>query len=298
LSDFYILDSALGTELSKRGFDLPSFKDSIWSAQALMDDPELILEIHKDNIAAGCDVITTSNYYATPLTLKAKDPNLDFIALTETALCLAEDAVKTSNKEVLIAGSFPPINISYRPDLTPPRNELEDFYEALAGVYKDRVDIILCETMSSIYEADIAANIASTHFSKVWVSWTTRGLNPSILPSNEDLQTAAIAVSKYNLDCQLINCGHADLVTESLKILKTCVPDIGVYANSSVNSMEKETLKIFNSVDDVHHHHSIPITPSAYANFAKEWMSMGCKVIGGCCRTSPEHIRMIAALRA
>ena len=298
MSDFYILDSALGTELSRRGFNLPDWKNSIWSAQALIDDPKLILEIHKDNIEAGCNVITTSNYYATPLILKAKDPSLDFIALTQTALFLAEDAVKSSHKEVLIAGSFPPINISFRPDLTPARNQVEDFYEALAAVYKDRVDIILCESMASIYEGDIAANIASTHFKKVWMSWNTRGLNPSIIPSKEDLQAAAITVSKYNLDCQLINCAHADLITESLKILQSCVPSIGVYANSSVNSMEKEPLKIFESVDEVHHHHALPITPSEYANFAKEWMSMGCKVIGGCCTTTPEHIKMIAALRA
>lgn len=297
MDNFYILDCGLGTQLKARGFALSDFKSSTWSAQALVDDPQLILDIHKDNIEAGCNVITTSNYAATPLIWKTEDHDLDFLALTEIALSLAEDAVKSSNKKILIAGTFPPINVSFRSDLTPSSEQLVDFYEALAAVYEGRVDIILCETMASIHEADIAAKIASTHFQKVWLSWTTRGLDPSILPSQENLKTAAMTISKYNLDCQLINCGHADLTTESLNILQSCVPNTGVFANSSVNSMEKEQLKYFENIHDVHHNHAIPITPVEYANFAKEWMAMGCKVIGGCCSTTPEHIRMIAELR-
>ena len=61
-----ILDSALGTELENRGEYLPSFKTSIWSAYCLIHKPEVIKQIHVDNIEAGADVITTSNYQATP----------------------------------------------------------------------------------------------------------------------------------------------------------------------------------------------------------------------------------------
>jgi hypothetical protein len=57
-----ILDSALGTELENRGEYLPSFKTSIWSAYSLIHNPEVIKQIHIDNIEAGADVITTSNY--------------------------------------------------------------------------------------------------------------------------------------------------------------------------------------------------------------------------------------------
>ena len=65
-----ILDSALGTELENRGEYLPSFKTSIWSAYSLIHNPEAIKQIHIDNIEAGADVITTSNYLATPELLK------------------------------------------------------------------------------------------------------------------------------------------------------------------------------------------------------------------------------------
>ena len=298
MSDFHILDCGLGSELKRTGFDLPDWINNIWSAQALIDEPELILEIHKESIKAGSNVITTSNYYATPLILKQKDSSLDFKTLSETALTLAEDAVSSSGKEVMIAGCFPPINVSFRPDLTPENNEVEDFYEALANIYKDRVDVILCETMASIFEGDIAAKVATKHFNKVWLSWTTRGLDPSILPSGEDLNEAANKVSKYNLDCQLINCAHADLITQSLEILKSCVPNIGVYANSSIHKVKNERLENYENISEVHFHHADEITPNEYANFAREWLSMGCKVIGGCCTTTPEHIRLIAELRS
>ena len=65
-----ILDSALGTELENRGEYLPSFKTSIWSAYSLIHNPDVIKQIHIDNIEAGADVITTSNYQATPELLK------------------------------------------------------------------------------------------------------------------------------------------------------------------------------------------------------------------------------------
>ena len=103
--------------------------------------------------------------------------------MSETALYLAEEAVKSSDKNIMIAGCFPPINVSFRPDLTPDKNEVEDFYEILANIYKERVDVILCETMASIFEGNIAAKIATKHFDKVWLSWNTRGLDPFLIPS-------------------------------------------------------------------------------------------------------------------
>ena len=62
-----ILDAALGTQLAVNGEVLPDWKNSIWSAHALIYKPEAILKIHLDNLEAGADVITTSNYYVTPI---------------------------------------------------------------------------------------------------------------------------------------------------------------------------------------------------------------------------------------
>jgi S-methylmethionine-dependent homocysteine/selenocysteine methylase len=146
--------------------------------------------------------------------------------------------------------------------------------------------------MSSIFTGVTAARIACSSFKKVWLSWTTRGLNPELLPSGENLAKAALEANRYDLNCQLINCGHADQATQSLEILKSHIDHFGVYANSS-KFKENEMLQKFESVDDLHHHHSKEISALEYSTFAKTWIDMGSKVIGGCCGTTPEHIRMI-----
>ena len=57
-----LLDAALGTQLAVNGEEVPDWKKSIWSAYTLINNPDAILKIHVDNIEAGADVITTSNY--------------------------------------------------------------------------------------------------------------------------------------------------------------------------------------------------------------------------------------------
>jgi len=60
-----LLDGAMGTQIRARGYEVPSHHSSIWSAQALMDNPDIIKEIHKDYISAGAEIITTNNYAVT-----------------------------------------------------------------------------------------------------------------------------------------------------------------------------------------------------------------------------------------
>jgi S-methylmethionine-dependent homocysteine/selenocysteine methylase len=176
-----ILDSALGTELENRGEYLPSFKTSIWSAYCLIHNPEVIKQIHIDNIEAGADVITTSNYQATPELLK-REP------------------------------SAPPYD-----DLSAKEKKLRKFYETLGEVYKDEVDVIICETMASIYEGSIAASTAKNFSDKVWLSWTTRGNKLNRLPSTELLDLAISEGLKLDIDCQLVNCVHADTASLAIK---------------------------------------------------------------------------------
>ena len=136
-----ILDSALGTELENRGEYLPSFKTSIWSAYSLIHNPDVITQIHIDNIEAGADVITTSNYQATPELLKREPsaPSYDYLAKRAVELC-QEAVIKTYTK-TKIAGCFPPIHVTFRPDLTSKEKHLRKFYKTLGAIYQDNVDV-------------------------------------------------------------------------------------------------------------------------------------------------------------
>ena len=70
-----LIDGAMGTEIRARGCEVPSHHSSIWSAKALMDNPDVVKEIHKDYILAGADIIVTNNYAVTHNLLKRE--NLD-----------------------------------------------------------------------------------------------------------------------------------------------------------------------------------------------------------------------------
>ena len=219
----YILDSALGTELENRGEYLPSFKTSIWSAYSLIHNPEIIKQIHIENIEAGADVITTSNYQATPELLKREPSSPSYKDLAKLALELCQEAVSQTNTNTKIAGCFPPIHVTFRPDLSSKEKTLRNFYSTLGNIYKDNVDIIICETMASIYEGIVAGSVAKEFTDRVWLSWTTRGNKLNRLPSTELLEDALTKGNNLDIECQLVNCVHADTASLAIKNLKTLI---------------------------------------------------------------------------
>ena len=289
----YILDSAMGTELNKRGFEVPDWKKSIWSAHALIHNPQAVKEIHKDNIKMGCNVITTNNYYVTPNILKRTGEEIRFEELTQLSIDLAKEASK--DYEALIAGSFPPIETSFRPDLTPKDEELCQFYSSIGSIMENQVDLILCETMSSIREGIQAASTAKQYSERVWLSWTTRGLNGEALPSGESLIDAVNAANELNIECQLINCSAMDIVTAQIDTLKLA-GKFGVFANSCILKNPINDLGEAFDIDENHHANTVSVSPKEYALEAKKWIDKGAYVIGGCCSTGPEHIKEISKL--
>ena len=286
-----ILDSALGTELENRGEYLPSFKTSIWSAYTLIHKPEVIKQIHIDNIEAGADVITTSNYQATPELLKREPAAPSYEDLAKLSLELCQEALMETGTETKIAGCYPPIHVTFRPDLSAEEEALHKFYETLGAIYEGNVDIIICETMSSIYEGIIAASTAKKYSECVWLSWTTRGNKLNRLPSTELLDLAIEEGLKLDINCQLVNCVHADTASLAInKLLKE--KSFGIYANSSIYKKNKLEGFVSDS-DDWHYHNHQPITPDEYKDFVVDWIIKGASVVGGCCRTTTEHIKKI-----
>jgi S-methylmethionine-dependent homocysteine/selenocysteine methylase len=290
----YLLDSGMGDELEQRGFEVPDWKTSIWSVSALIKSPNAVVEIHKDNIKAGCNVITTNNYYVTPNILKREGIESEFESLTRLAIDLAEES-RQGFPEVLIAGSFPPIETNFRPDLTPSNDVLDDYYSNLGSFIQQNVDLIICETMGSIREGINAARNALEFSDHVWLSWTNKGVSGDALPSGEKLKDAITEANQLDIECQLVNCCAADLATKNIEILKTAT-NFGIYANSRKLKEQKliQDLGETVDIDENHYANTLPMTAEEYAKEAKIWIDEGAYVVGGCCTTRPEHIRKIA----
>jgi S-methylmethionine-dependent homocysteine/selenocysteine methylase len=148
--------------------------------------------------------------------------------------------------------------------------------------------------MASIYEGIISSSTALNYSDRVWLSWTTRSNKLNRLPSTELLTDAIKKAMDLELECQLVNCVHADtgsLAIEKLKGLK----NFGIYANSSV--YKKNELEGFISdSDEWHYHNHQPIDHVHYNKYVNEWIEKGAYVIGGCCRTTTAHIKEIKKL--
>ena len=155
-----LMDGSMGNELLARRSDLVS---GLWSAQYLIDAPQLVKEIHLEYINAGADLITTNTYSTIPSYLSKKNVENRMPELIGLAGKLAREAADDSEKEIIVAGSLPPLEESYRPDLVIDAEEAIPIYEVLIKELTPFVDIFICETMSSIKEMQHVMAVSYTH---------------------------------------------------------------------------------------------------------------------------------------
>ena len=119
-----ILDGGNGGELESSGAKMD--KD-LWAGKCAIDDPDKMLQVHEKYINAGADIITTSNYQATPELLKREPSAPPYEELAKRALELCQEAVIETNTNTKIAGCYPPIHVTFRPDLSPKEKVLRKF---------------------------------------------------------------------------------------------------------------------------------------------------------------------------
>ena len=142
------LDGALGSMLLDRANKSSS---GLWSAQFLLDDPEAIKSLYEEYIGIGSDLITTNTYSTIPSYLNKEKISAKMPELIAIAGKLAKE-VADQHDQVRVAGSLPPLEESYRPDLVLTEGEALPIYKTLIEGLLPYVDIFLCETISSIQE--------------------------------------------------------------------------------------------------------------------------------------------------
>merc|ERR1711865_1368162 len=121
---------------------------------------------------AGAEVIITNTYACTPEILGKRGLGDRLEELIETGCNLAHQAREQSGTATLVAGSMPPISVTYRPDLSPDETVLRKTYTRIAAALAPNVDLFIIETVSSILEARVAASVAKSFGKPVWVACT------------------------------------------------------------------------------------------------------------------------------
>jgi len=262
-----LLDGPIGTRLIDQGHPCPA---PAWSAQALIDNPSAIEEIHREYAKAGATVHTTN-------TFRTRQGSVGdaWGELTQRAVSLTKSACPAPHKT---AGSIAPIADCYRPDLSPddPGVEHKRMAEALAMC---GVDILLCETFPHVGEALAAVQAAVETGVETWVSFTA-GPRGDLLQPHQVRRGAQQAID-LGAQAVLVNCIPASDTLRFVQALQGLGVPFGAYANAG-------------HPDEGIGWAQDPRGPHRYADFARTWVDQGATLIGTCCGTGPEHIRVLS----
>lgn len=281
--ELQILDGSMGAELIRRGI---TPRTGLWSARALLDSPEAVVQVHKEYIDAGAQIITTNSYSTIPSYLAKAGMEESYQELTVAAAKLARQAVEAAGSNALVAGCLPPLDESYRHDLVPADEPSREIYQELVRVLSPHVDLYLCETMSCAREganAASAARVVDPH-KPLWVAWTLHETPGAGLRSGESLEQALAAVQAYRPDALLFNCTSPSAITAAIETLSALTDKpIGAYPNS-YHVPEGWTLDNEKSMGG----RDMEVTE--FVSYSQDWQAKGASIIGGCCGIGPEHI--------
>lgn len=283
-----LLDGAMGTELNRRGVQGPN---TLWSTYALMQAEVIVADIYDDYISAGASIITTNTYATTRRRLRESGLEKRFEELNQKAGEMANQARERSGRELLIAGSLPPLYGSYRPDLVHPFEEIEPLYREQAQLLEPYVDLFICETMSSGAEALAAATGATSAGKPVWVSWSLHDDADGKLRSGETINQAVAILKNLPVSAYLANCSKPESISAAL-LEMTALGEypIGAYANGFKQVPDNWYFSDDASLPDARS----DLDPDTYAEFARQWVNDGARIIGGCCEIGPNHISRLA----
>ena len=291
-----ILDGGMGQELLARGM---KSNGTLWSANALLnkDYHQLLLDIHKDFIKAGSEVIITNTFTTRRIRLAENNIEEKFDYLVNKAGEIASN-VKKIYPHICIGGSLPPQLLTYQADTRDEKNILSNFVEMVEILYP-YVDFYYFDVLSSVREFDIALK-AVKKFNKPYL-FGVHISEGTALPSGEKISDFKKFTKDPNLMGIMLSCVSPEnyqLNASELKKLnvpygfkfnafQTTAPKGGYTAGYKKNKGNPN--EFLGKRDD--------LNPMKLGEFAKEFKNMGATILGGCCETRPAHIEQLAKLK-
>ena len=282
-----LLDGSIGQELVKRAGDKPT---SQWSTSVMMNNPDIVAQVHSDYFKVGATIATTNTYSVHYDRLKRDGLEKERFKLWNFAV---DAAVKSKNQHGsgLVAASIGPLMASYRPDICPSASEAEKMYQEIISVISQKADLLLIETMSSVDQADGALRAAKQCSKPVWIAFSVDDFDGSKLRSGESILETKSVLEQHNPDAVLINCSRPEAVTLAVRIISQLGFKFGAYANG-FTKITDEFLEDAPTVSSLERRKDL--SPKEYLKFVYEWINLGATIVGGCCEVGPEHIKLIA----
>jgi 5-methyltetrahydrofolate--homocysteine methyltransferase len=280
-----VADGATGTNLHEMGL-----QPGIAPEDLVLDHPELIFKLESAFASAGSDILLTCTFGGTPLRMKDSKYARRVIEINTRAAELARKAASSRTLRqaqgdggILVAGSIGPTGLLMKPygPLTPDE-ACAAFTDQVQGLVAGGVDFLVIETMFAFDEADAAFNAARTitdlpivvSFSYDRGLRTMMGVKPAEMIKRYKKMGAALVGA---------NCGtsleNMEKVAQEYAAAEPGFP-LWIKPNASLPRMVDG-----NTVFDV--------TPEQMGEFARKYVAMGARVVGGCCGNTPEHIAAI-----
>ncbi len=291
------MDGSLATELDRRGCDM---RDELWSALVLLEAPDLIRQVHADYFAAGADCAITASYQATfPGFARRGLSESQAAGLMRLSVRLAVEArdafwVDTAHRvgrmRPFVAASIGPYGAyladgsEYRGDYGLSEAELIAFHcPRLQVLAESGADMLACETIPCLIEARALLRLLED-FPNVsaWFSFSAR--DGAYISHGETLAECATLLGEHpQVAAMGVNCTAPRFIADLVKSARAVTDKpIIVYPNSGETyDAERKLWLGETSCED-------------FGKQARLWYDSGARIIGGCCRTTPDHIRELA----
>lgn len=276
-----VSDGAIGTFLHQKGLK-PGECPELWN----LDRRDDVLAIAQSYVEAGSDIILTNSFGASPLKLESYGLAEQTYELNRLASEIAKSAAGSKS---LVMGSIGPTGKMIMMGEVPPQEVYKGFLEQARGLTDGDADGIVIETMTDPEEARIAIE-AAKEVSGLDVACTFTftknqdGVYRTMMGTNLEsyLEMAKLA----GADIIGANCGNGTAgMIEIVREIRAIDPDtpVLVHANAGLPQyVDGETL--------------FPESPNEMASQIEKLVSAGANIVGGCCGTTPEHIRQMVQL--
>lgn len=269
------LDGATGSNLQKKG--MPT---GVCPEKWILDNAQVLLDLQKEFVDAGSHIVYAPTFTANRIKLKEYGLEDQIRQMNHDLVAISKEAAKD---RALVAGDITMTGEQLAPMGTLDFEELVDIYKEQIGYLEEAgVDLLVVETMMSLQETR-AAIIAAKEVSNLAIMATMTFESDGRTLYGTDAQTAAVVLESLGAAAIGTNCSTGpDKMTEIIRQMAavTTVPIIAK-PNAGLPSLDEAGNTIYD------------MEAPEFAASMKELVEAGASILGGCCGTTPEYIRML-----
>lgn len=273
-----VFDGAMGTMLHSRGESFEGCLDEL-----NISKPDLVAEVHREYIEAGAQIITTNTFGANRFKLGEHGLADQMDDINCAGGQLARQVIADSGKDVLLAGDIGPLGVRLAPFGRVSKAEAKEaFAEQIKAIAGCGLDLLVIETISDLYEIEAAIEAAREVCDlPVLASLTFTRDDRTLL--GDTPKKAARKLYDAGTDVIGVNCseGPAQLL-RIMRQMKAQLPDARFCVMPNAGWPERVGGRIM-----------YPAGPEYFGDYALAYRQAGANLIGGCCGTTPAHIRAI-----